>query len=106
VRLVVGVSNVVSILIVVDLPAPLGARSAKISPRSTAKLTWSPAVTSPNVLVSWSVLMMLIVDPAAPSSSSAVLRRQRIDLSGPDDRLRWPRLRYCRRPSARQRCYD
>src|SRR5262249_27694910 len=46
----VGCNNVVSILISVDLPAPLGPSSPKISPRSTVKLTPFTAVMSPNRL--------------------------------------------------------
>src|ERR1700726_3498654 len=47
----VGVSRVVSILIVVVLPAPFGPRKAKISPLSTSKEMPSTAVSRPNVLV-------------------------------------------------------
>jgi hypothetical protein len=42
-----------------DQTVPAIPRKAKISPRSTAKLTWSTAMTSPNLFVSWSVRMML-----------------------------------------------
>jgi hypothetical protein len=38
-----GCSCPVSILIVVDFPAPFGPRKPKISPGSTEKLTWSTA---------------------------------------------------------------
>src|SRR4051812_40594782 len=48
----VGRSSVVSILIVVDLPAPLGPRKAKISPRCTENEIASTAVTAPNFLLS------------------------------------------------------
>src|SRR5580693_6923127 len=44
----VGASRVVSILMVVVLPAPLGPRKANISPFATSKDTLSTAVKSPN----------------------------------------------------------
>src|SRR5579863_9660515 len=44
----VGFRSVVSILIVVVLPAPLGPRNAKISPSSTSKETSLTAVKVPN----------------------------------------------------------
>jgi len=43
----VGSSNPQSIRIVVDLPAPLGPRNPKISPRRTSRFTWSTATKSP-----------------------------------------------------------
>src|SRR5262249_34396975 len=46
----VGGSRVVSMRMRVDLPAPLGPSSPKISPSSTAKLTPLTAVNSPNFL--------------------------------------------------------
>ena len=46
----VGLSSVVSILMVVVLPAPLGPRKAKISPGATSKETSSTATKSPNRL--------------------------------------------------------
>src|SRR4029079_13442154 len=48
---VVGFSNVVSILIVVLLPAPLGPRKANNSPFITSKLISFTAVNSPNFFV-------------------------------------------------------
>ena len=61
---VVGRSSVVSILIVVVLPAPLGPRKAKISPRATSNEMSSTACTSPKVLVRLRTSIML-VDMAA-----------------------------------------
>ncbi len=49
-RPLVGRRSVVSILMVVVLPAPLGPRKAKISPCATSKLMSLTAVKSPNVL--------------------------------------------------------
>ena len=46
----VGGSSVVSIRMSVDLPAPFGPSSPKISPSSTAKLMPLTAVKSPNFL--------------------------------------------------------
>src|SRR5437762_13819489 len=46
----VGGISVVSMRMRVDLPAPFGPRSAKISPCSTSKDTPSTAVKSPNFL--------------------------------------------------------
>src|SRR6266481_5289069 len=46
----VGARSVVSILIVVVFPAPLGPRNAKISPLGTSKEISSTAVKSPNRL--------------------------------------------------------
>src|SRR5580698_11010746 len=48
----VGASRVVSILMVVVFPAPLGPRKAKISPLATSKETLSTAVKSPNFFTS------------------------------------------------------
>jgi hypothetical protein len=42
-----GLRMPVSILIVVDLPAPLGPKKPYSVPRSTAKSTWSTAQKSP-----------------------------------------------------------
>ena len=44
-----GAGPWVSILIVVDLPAPLGPRNAKMPPASTSKLTSFTAVNVPKV---------------------------------------------------------
>jgi hypothetical protein len=44
---------VVSILIVVLLPAPLGPKNAKISPRLTSKLMSLTAVISPKVFTTF-----------------------------------------------------
>src|SRR5579864_992316 len=54
----VGWSSVVSILMVVDLPAPLGPRKAKISPSAMVKLMSSTAVSSPNLRTRWVTSMM------------------------------------------------
>ena len=43
----VGSTSVHSILIVVDLPAPLGPRKPKTSPAATSKSTQSTAVSGP-----------------------------------------------------------
>src|ERR1039457_6298515 len=53
----VGSSNVVSILIVVLLPAPLGPSRPKISPEGTSKLIASTATKSPNRRVRLNVSM-------------------------------------------------
>src|SRR5437667_3949167 len=47
----VGSSSVVNMRISVDLPAPFGPSSPKISPCSTLNVTWSTAVNSPKRLV-------------------------------------------------------
>jgi hypothetical protein len=52
-RPLLGRSNVVSILMVVVLPAPLGPRKANISPWATSKLMSLTAVKSPKVLTRW-----------------------------------------------------
>src|ERR1700678_83080 len=51
----VGASNPVSILIVVDLPAPLGPRKPKNCPGATRRLTSCTAINSPNRRVRCSV---------------------------------------------------
>src|SRR5207248_8929036 len=43
----VGASSPVSILTVVDLPAPLGPRKAQIVPLATSSVRWSTAVKPP-----------------------------------------------------------
>src|SRR5260370_36774651 len=43
----VGASNPVSILTVVDFPAPLGPRKAQIVPMATSRVRWSTAVKPP-----------------------------------------------------------
>src|SRR3954463_16439487 len=54
----VGRRSVVSIWMVVVLPAPLGPRNAKISPAFTSKVTPATAVTSPKFLTrSWTLIM-------------------------------------------------
>src|SRR4030042_5377845 len=53
-----GFRRVVSILIVVVLPAPLGPRKAKISPFFTVKERSSTAASPLNFLVKWSTLMI------------------------------------------------
>src|SRR6266508_1727538 len=55
---VVGRSRVVSILIVVVLPAPFGPRNAKISPGRTSNETSLTAVTVPNDLTTRSTRMI------------------------------------------------
>jgi hypothetical protein len=47
----VGLRTVVSILMVVDFPAPFGPRKAKIEPASTLKLIFFTAVRSSNFFV-------------------------------------------------------
>src|SRR5881394_642748 len=49
----VGRSTVVSILIVVVLPAPFGPRNANVSPWRTSNVTSLTAVTVPNVRTRW-----------------------------------------------------
>ena len=56
-----GWSSVVSILMVVDLPAPFGPRKAKISPSATSNEIPSTAVTSPNVRLRLRTSMMLVM---------------------------------------------
>ena len=55
----VGRSSVVSILMVVVLPAPLGPRKAKISPMPTSKVTSRTAWISPKVFVRCSTRIIL-----------------------------------------------
>src|SRR5580704_9720826 len=58
----VGRSSVVSILMVVVLPAPLGPRKAKISPCATSKVMSSTARKSPNFFVRlWTWIMRVLV---------------------------------------------
>src|SRR3970282_773166 len=75
-RPVVGRSRPVSILIVVVLPAALGPRNPKISPRCTANVTLSTAVKVPNRLVSPSTSMAgapsRIAGPGGSAGSRAV----------------------------------
>jgi len=54
----VGCNNVVSIFIVVVLPAPLGPRKPKISPFFTENVILSTAVRSSNFFVKLFVLIM------------------------------------------------
>src|SRR6185436_9947462 len=53
-----GLTSVVSIWMVVVLPAPLGPRNAKISPAWTSKDTPLTALTSPNVFTRFSTWIM------------------------------------------------
>src|SRR5579871_1471906 len=60
----VGRRSVVSIWIVVVLPAPLGPRKAKISPARTSKEIPATAVTSPKVLTrfcTWMIGCMVLL---------------------------------------------
>ena len=68
----------VSIRIVVDLPAPLGPRNPRTSPRSTAKLTSSTAVTGPKRFASLSSLTI---------SCTTALRVPRLEAVGPRSRV-------------------
>src|SRR4029450_3666318 len=54
----VGRCSVVSIWMVVVLPAPLGPRKAKISPEETSNEMPSTALTSPKVLTRFSTWIM------------------------------------------------
>src|SRR5215831_4843852 len=54
----VGRSSVVSILMVVVFPAPLGPRKAKISPAATSNETSLTAVNEPNVFTRFCTLIM------------------------------------------------
>ena len=56
----VGGSSVTSMRIRVDLPAPFGPSSPKISPSSTPKVMPLTAVKSPNFLTMWRTSMALI----------------------------------------------
>ena len=58
----VGLSRVVSILMVVVLPAPFGPRKAKISPFCTSNETSFTALNSPNFLTRFSTWIM-VSDP-------------------------------------------
>src|SRR3989304_3601224 len=75
-RPLVGRSRPVSILMVVVLPAPLGPRNPKISPRCTPNVTPSTAVKVPNRLVSSSTSMTgapsRIAGPGGSAGSRAV----------------------------------
>ena len=70
-RPAVGASNPVSILIVVDLPAPFGPRNPKNCPGSTARFTCSTATSSPNRRVNPSVntaaSLMMVHDSSTSS---------------------------------------
>src|SRR5271165_5458954 len=55
----VGASSPVSILIVVDFPAPFGPRNPKKWPACTFRSMASTAVSAPNVLVSFSVAIAI-----------------------------------------------
>ena len=57
----VGCKSVVSILIVVDLPAPFGPKNAKISPFLTSKEMSFTAVKSPNRLTKFLTSMMFSI---------------------------------------------
>src|SRR5436190_19361530 len=61
----VGRTSVVSILMVVDLPAPFGPRKAKISPSAIEKLMSSTATMLPNFLVRLVTSMMFTEAPRA-----------------------------------------
>ena len=61
----VGRITVVSISMVVVLPAPLGPRSPKISPSSMVRFRWSTAGSFPKVLVRFSVLIIGVFDTGA-----------------------------------------
>src|SRR5437667_12712691 len=56
----VGARNPVIIFMVVDLPAPLGPRKPKTSPRSTTRSMPATAVIGPKLLVSPSISIMEI----------------------------------------------
>src|SRR5713101_2617 len=56
-RPALGASRPVSILIVVDLPAPFGPRKPKNCPLSTVRSIWLTATSSPKRRVSFSVTM-------------------------------------------------
>src|SRR5580765_2619487 len=72
----VGVSSVVNILIVVVLPAPLGPRNAKISPRPTSSEMSLTADTSPYFFTR---LAMRIIRGAKYYTSSALQIRNQQD---------------------------
>src|SRR3954469_19400001 len=57
-----GASSVTSMRISVDLPAPFGPSSPKISPSATAKLTPFTAVKSPNFLTMARTSMAFMAD--------------------------------------------
>src|ERR1700733_13408013 len=69
----VGLSSVVSILMVVVLPAPLGPRKAKISPLPTSKEMLSTAVKLPKVLQRFSTRIMVNLPPRITVLNGLVL---------------------------------
>jgi hypothetical protein len=77
----VGASRPVSILMVVDLPAPFGPRKPKNWPGATLRLTFSTAIKSPKRRVSPEV------EIAATIASLSILQR-RIDGGAESIRMR------------------
>src|SRR5262249_49307870 len=75
----VGRSSVVSIWIVVVLPAPLGPRKAKISPERTWNETPSTARTSPKVLTRFSTWIMGWTALLAGSADGNAARERRVE---------------------------
>src|SRR5436190_855837 len=84
----VGRSTVVSILIVVVLPAPFGPRNANVSPRRTSNVTSLTAVTVPNVRTRcWTRMMWLLSLRRPPVPARA---RPRVFDRGESNRHRPP----------------
>src|SRR3954462_13118160 len=68
----VGGMKPVTMRMVVDLPAPLGPRKPRTSPRSTVKVTSSTARLAPNVLTRFSIRIMAFIRGAADQRSDRV----------------------------------
>src|ERR1700675_1444038 len=80
----VGSSNPHRMRMVVDLPAPLGPRKPKISPRRTARVTWSTAVNVPKRLTKSRISTALSVSICG---SGAAHQRDEDVLEGRGDAL-------------------
>ena len=89
----VGFSSVVSILMVVVLPAPLGPRKAKISPSSTSNETSLTAVKEPNVFTRFRTRIIQARPPylGLPLQCELHAAKNSFRLAFPD------RRRYCSR---------
>src|ERR1700682_301184 len=82
----VGSRNPHRMRMVVDLPAPLGPRKPKISPRRTARLTWSTAVNVPKRFtksrISTALSVSICCSRAAHQRDEDVLERRGDSLHG------------------------
>jgi len=69
-----GFSTLVSILIVVVLPAPLGPRKPKMTPASTANEMWSTAVNQSKRLTRLQTLMIAaVILPTIPLGQACMV---------------------------------